>query len=138
MRQTGRSVPKILPLRKTVITVITAFLGYADRRLALPCRTRRAFPAERRPKFISVAVWGARFWECSTLSIRFNLCGNCYKFLLNGEEPLTCILCELSLQLSILYAPVCRVSYRRCEGVERWLSHLLNSSGAHRLVIQRR
>jgi hypothetical protein len=60
MRQTGRSVPKILPLRKTVITVITAFLGYADRRLALPCRTRRAFPAERRPKFISVAVWGAR------------------------------------------------------------------------------
>ena len=63
MRQTGRSVPKILPLRKTVITVITvitAFLGYVDRCLALPCRTRRAFPAERRPKFISVAVWGAR------------------------------------------------------------------------------
>ena len=42
------------------------------------------------------------------------------------------------LVLSVLYAPVCRVSYRRCEGVERWLSHLLNSSGAHRLVIQRR
>ena len=55
-----------------------------------------------RLKFISVAVWGARFWECSTLSIRFNLCGNCYKFLLNGEEPLTCILCELSLQLTTL------------------------------------
>jgi hypothetical protein len=27
---------------------------------------------------ISVAVWGARFWEYSTLSIGFNLCENCY------------------------------------------------------------
>jgi len=27
---------------------------------------------------ISVAVWGVRFWECSTSSIGFNLCENCY------------------------------------------------------------
>jgi len=31
----------------------------------------------RRPKFISVTVSGARFWERSTLSNWFNLCENC-------------------------------------------------------------
>ncbi|WP_448546127.1 hypothetical protein, partial [Roseiflexus sp.] len=40
----------------------------------------RPFPAERRPKFISVTVLVARFWECSTPSNWFNLYGNCYKF----------------------------------------------------------
>ncbi|MCL6541933.1 MAG: hypothetical protein K6T87_15350, partial [Roseiflexus sp.] len=28
---------------------------------------------------ISVTVWGAQYWECSTLSNWFNLYGNCYK-----------------------------------------------------------
>ena len=28
---------------------------------------------------ISVTVWGARYWECSTLSNWFKLYGNCYK-----------------------------------------------------------
>ena len=32
----------------------------------------------RRPKFISVAVWGVQFWERSTLSNWFNRCENCY------------------------------------------------------------
>jgi hypothetical protein len=31
-----------------------------------PCRARRPLPAEGRPKFISVALWGVRFRECST------------------------------------------------------------------------
>jgi len=45
------------------------------------CRVTRGAPfsAKRRPKFISVTVSGARFWERSTLSNWFNLYGNCYK-----------------------------------------------------------
>jgi len=45
------------------------------------CRVTRGAPfsAKRRPKFISVTVSGARFWERSTLSNWFNLCENCYK-----------------------------------------------------------
>ncbi len=85
---------------------IIAVLGYVDPCPGLPCRARRPFPAERRPKFISVIVWGgqfpgafnhvhqvqprkvdrnlfrssrgARFWECSTPYNWFNLYGNCY------------------------------------------------------------
>jgi hypothetical protein len=49
-----------------------------DHRPCLPCRARRPFSAERRPKFISVTVLVARFWECSTPSNWFNLYGNCY------------------------------------------------------------
>ena len=35
--------------------------------------------AKCRPKFISVATWGARFQGCSTPFTRFNLCENCYR-----------------------------------------------------------
>jgi hypothetical protein len=56
-----------------------AVLRYVDPCPGLACRARRPFPAERRPKFISVTVWGARYGECSTPSNWFNLCGNCYK-----------------------------------------------------------
>jgi hypothetical protein len=56
-----------------------------------PCRARPSLPVECRPKFISVASWGVRFRECSTPSIRFNLCENCYKSgmhrLPSGESP---------------------------------------------------
>ena len=70
-----------------------AVLRYVDPCLGLPRRTRRPPPAacsvsvrtadmpkyisayfSRRPKFISVAAWGARLRECSTPSIGFNLC----------------------------------------------------------------
>ena len=46
------------------------------------CRVTRdaPFSAKRRPKFISVTVSGARFWERSTLSNWFNLYGNCSTF----------------------------------------------------------
>jgi hypothetical protein len=46
------------------------------------CRVTRdaPFSAKRRPKFISVTVSGARFWECSISSIGFNLCENCSTF----------------------------------------------------------
>jgi hypothetical protein len=57
-----------------------AFLKSIDHCSYLPCRVRCPFPAERRPKFISVTVPGARFWECSTRSNWFNLYGNCYKW----------------------------------------------------------
>jgi hypothetical protein len=57
-----------------------AVLRYVDPCLGLPRRTRRPPPAERRPKFISVTVLIARFWECSHPSNWFNLYGNCYKF----------------------------------------------------------
>jgi len=60
---------------------LIAVLRYIDPCLGLPCRARRPLPAKRRPKFISVAAWGARLRECSTPSIGFNLCENCYKFL---------------------------------------------------------
>jgi hypothetical protein len=60
--------------------MIPAFLRYVDCRLSLPCCMGRPLPvpAECRPKFISVTVSGARFWERSTLFNRFNLCENCY------------------------------------------------------------
>jgi len=54
-------------------------LRYIDHRSYPTCRARRPLLAECRPKFISVATWGARFQGCSTPSTRFNLCENCYK-----------------------------------------------------------
>ena len=57
---------------------IIAVLRYVDPCLGPPCRVMRPFSAECRPKCISVIAWGARFWECSTPSIGFNLCENCY------------------------------------------------------------
>jgi hypothetical protein len=63
------------------ISHIIAFLRYIDHYSYPSCRTRRPLPAECRPKFISVALWGARFRECSTPSTRFNLCENCYNVL---------------------------------------------------------
>jgi hypothetical protein len=59
---------------------IIAVLRYVDPCPGLPCRARRPFLSERRPKFISVTVLVARYWECSTPSDWFNLFGNCYKF----------------------------------------------------------
>jgi hypothetical protein len=59
-----------------LIGSISVVLRYVDPCPGLPCRVRCPFPAERRPKFISVTVSGARFWECSTLSNWFNLCGS--------------------------------------------------------------
>jgi len=53
---------------------IIAVLGYVDPCLGAPYRARRPFPAERRPKFISVALWGALFPGAFNLSIRFKLC----------------------------------------------------------------
>jgi hypothetical protein len=53
-------------------------LRYIDHRSYPTCRARRPLLAECRPKFISVATWGARFQGCSTPSTRFNLCENCY------------------------------------------------------------
>ena len=47
------------------------------------CRTGCPPLAECRPKFISVTVLVARFWECSTSSNWFNLYGNCYKIRAN-------------------------------------------------------
>ena len=58
---------------------IIAVLRYVDPCRGLPCRARRLPLAECRPKFISVAAWEARLRECSTPSIGFNLCENCYK-----------------------------------------------------------
>ena len=55
-----------------------AVLRYVDHRSYPSCRTRHPLPAKCRPKFISVAAWGARIRECSTSSIGFNLCENCY------------------------------------------------------------
>jgi len=52
---------------------IIAVLGYVDPCLGAPYRARRPFPAERRPKFISVALWGALFPGAFNLSIRFKL-----------------------------------------------------------------
>jgi 4-amino-4-deoxy-L-arabinose transferase-like glycosyltransferase len=60
------------------IACFTAFLRYIDHYFYLPCRARHPLPAECRPKFISVTLWGVRFRECSTSSTRFNLCENCY------------------------------------------------------------
>ena len=69
---------------------LLAFLRYIDHCSYPPCRVRCPSPAERRPKFISVTVLGARFWECSTRSNWFNLCGNCYIYaVLRYVEPLT-------------------------------------------------
>jgi hypothetical protein len=43
------------------VLIFIAVLRYVDPCPGLPCHARRPFPAERRPKFISVAVWGALF-----------------------------------------------------------------------------
>jgi hypothetical protein len=64
-------------------TGFIAVLRYVDPCPGLPHRARRPLPAERRPKFISVTLLVARFWECSTPSNWFNLFGNCY----NSRSP---------------------------------------------------
>ena len=74
-----------MPIRRTRThpRSITAFLRYIDHCSYPPCRARTSLPVECRPKFISVAVLVARFWECSTPSNWFNLFGNCY----NSRSP---------------------------------------------------
>jgi len=52
--------------------------GNVDPCPGLPCRARHTLLAKCRPKFISVATWGARFQGCSTPFTRFNLCENYY------------------------------------------------------------
>jgi hypothetical protein len=68
-----------ISISPTASSRIIAVLRNVDPCPGLPCRARRPFPAERRPKFISVTAWSVRFWECSTPSNWFNLYGNCYK-----------------------------------------------------------
>jgi len=69
-----------ISISPTASSRIIAVLRNVDPCPGLPCRARRPFPAERRPKFISVTAWSVRFRECSTPSNWFNLYGNCYKF----------------------------------------------------------
>ena len=67
-----------ISISPTASSRIIAVLRNVDPCPGLPCRARRPLPAERRPKFISVAVWGALFPGAFNLSIRCNLCENCY------------------------------------------------------------
>ncbi|MBO9334342.1 MAG: GNAT family N-acetyltransferase [Roseiflexus sp.] len=73
-----QGVTSTLSARTSTMSII-AGLRYVDPCSDLPRRARRPLPAECRPKFISVIAWGARLRECSTPSIGFNLCENCYK-----------------------------------------------------------
>jgi len=110
-----RSVDRNLfrsPQGGAIPRVFIAVLRYVDPCPGLPCRARRPFPAERRPKFISVTVLVARFWECSTPSNWFNLYGNCYISVIAWDARLReCSTLSIGFNLyENCYNPVCALA----------------------------